>query len=300
MKNFNDIYEEIYKNSGDELKRLKNKNRIINIFYIIFIIGCFIIFVLSIIYAKLLMLISFAGIMMVLIIMQGKQFTKYKIQYKEKVIKQFIKGYSDKLEYYPQRGISPREYNSARFDGYYDRYMSEDLIEGTILEDCKITMAEVHTEKEYESTDSDGHTTKSYITIFYGLFAKIDLNEFSTLDFKVVKNALFKNKNRLEMDSGQFEKIYDVVTDDKIGTLRIITSEEMQMLIDFKNANKVVPEISLFGNNLYIRFAIGNVFEPSMFKNDIDYSKLKKNYDMIKFIFKLTEDISRHIIEFEE
>ncbi len=43
------------------------------------------------------------------------------------------------------------------------------------------------------------------------------------------------------MDSSDFEKIFDVNTTDKIQsmrTMRILTSDVMQKLIDFKNRNK--------------------------------------------------------------
>ena len=301
MKSFNEIYQGIYKECGEELKKLKEENRIRNI---IFIISGVIFFICGIIFYNFVFIIlGIIGIVVFLIIF-SKKFGEYKLIYKEKIIKSFIKGYSEKLDYYPQQGISSRIYNMADFDGYYDRYHSEDLIEGTILDNCRISMSEVHTEREEETTDSDGNTTTHYVTIFHGLFACINLDSLITVSFRITKNKLFsgifKGKQRLEMDSGEFEKIFDVSTEDKIGTLRLLTSDIMQMLIDFKTENKVTPEIVLKNNILYIRFAVGNVFEPNLIKNDMDFDKLKRNYDMINFIFILTEDFCRNIIEFDE
>ena len=297
MKNFNDIYEEIYNSSGKDLSKLKKRNFIRNVllFIIVIIFG-----IIGIITNYAPIFLIFVITLLITMFILIRQFVLYKSQYKEKIIKKFVKEYSENLEYYPKKGILPIEYNAAGFEKYYNCYHSEDLIEGKILDDCKIKMAEVHIQQESKSIDSEGHTTTTYINLFRGLFAKIDLNNFSNLNFKIVKNELFKGKKRLEMDSGEFEKIYDVITDDKIGTLRIITSDVMQELIEFKDRSKVVPEIALINNVLYIRFAVGNVFEPNMFKDDMDFDNLKKNYDMINFIFKLTEDISRHILEFEE
>ena len=208
------------------------------------------------------------------------------------------------MQYYPQSGISSSTYSESRFDGYFDRYHSEDLIKGELLDNCKIEMAEVHTEDEQTTTDSNGHTSTTYSTIFHGLFAKIDLNQSSEVMFQIRKNTMlgdiFKGKTKLDMDSGKFEKIFDVKTDDKISTLRILTSDVMQMLIDFKTQNKVIPEIILNNNILYIRFAVGNVFEPNMVKNDMDYDKLKKTYDIINFTFNLAQNFVKNILEFEK
>ena len=172
------------------------------------------------------------------------------------------------------------------------------------MENCKIEMAEVHTEREETTTDSNGHTSTTYSTIFHGLFAKIDLNQSSQVMFQIRKNTMlgdiFKGKTKLDMDSGEFEKIFDVKTDDKISTLRILTSDVMQMLIDFKTQNKVTPEIILNNNILYIRFSVGNVFEPNMVKNDMDYDKLKKTYDIINFTFNLAQNFVKNILEFEK
>ena len=305
MKSFNEIYQQIYKESGEELKNLKEESKSGMIMLLVLVIAYIIAFCGAFIFSKayliIPLLISLVVVFIIVLVKANKKYEKYRLQYKEIVVKKFVKEYSEQLEYSPQRGIGPREYDQAGFDGYYDIYHSEDLIEGTILDGCKIKMAEVHTEREEETTDSDGNTTTTYVTLFHGLFAQIDLNKFSSLNFRVVRNALlFKGKGRIEMDSGEFEKIYDVKTEDQISTLRILTSEVMQMLIDFKQNNKVAPEIVVDNNYLYIRFAVGNVFEPNFIRNDMDYDKLKKNYDMINFVFNLTEDFSKRIIEFEK
>ncbi len=301
MNSFNEIYQELVKDTGDQLKELKRKNTGRNIL----LIGIIIAFAIIILVTKMTFLwIFFALFLIVIIILLSKAYTEYALKYKQLVIKRFIKGYSDKLEYFPERGISSSTYNESRFDGYYDRYHSEDLIEGELLENCKIIMSEVHTERQETTTDSNGHTTTTYTTIFHGLFARIELNQFSNVMFQIRKNSIigdiFKGKTKLDMDSGEFEKIFDVKTDDKISTLRILTSDVMQSLIDFKAQNKITPEIILNNNILYIRYSVGNVFEPNLVKNDMDYDKLKNTYDMINFTFDLAQNFVKNIREFEK
>ena len=77
-------------------------------------------------------------------------FMDYKKIYKERVIKEFVNAYSDKLNYYPKGGVSQAVYNRAKFDGHYDRYRTEDLIEGTILDKYKIPIKFVGTGEKLE------------------------------------------------------------------------------------------------------------------------------------------------------
>ena len=300
MNIFNEIYQDVYKKSGMELKEKKKKDTIKRFLFLV----CIILMMIFCFKTKNYLLIIITGITVILgPIFMVFNFMDYKKIYKEKVIKEFVNAYSDKLNYYPKGGISQAVYNRAKFDGHYDRYNAEDLIEGTILDKYKISMSEVHTQRKEETTDSDGHTYTSYTTLFHGLFASIELDALTGVEFTIKKNKFlsdkFGGKNKLNMDSGEFEKIYDVITLDKISTLRILTADVMQMLIDFKQKNKVAPEIVLNSRGLFIRFELGNVFEPNLIKTDIEYDNLKKTYDIINFILDLTKKFSENILEFD-
>ena len=158
-------------------------------------------------------------------------------------------------------------------------------------------MAEVHTQDR--STDSEGHTT--YTTLFHGLYAEIQLNKIVETNLKIRKNAItiFKNKEKIEMDSAEFEKKYNVYATDKIIAMQLLTADVMQMLLDFKETNKILPEITLKQNYLYIRFETGNVFEANIMKKSLNYETLKKYYDIINFTLKLTESFIKNIKETE-
>ena len=301
MKSFTEVYQEIYKGTAQELNTLKNKDKNKNIIMLVAIIAMIIITLMFRIYFLWIFVIL---TLLWMIISYNSHHNKYKKIYKEKVIGEFIHAYSEKLEYYPDRGILPRMYNEGEFERHYDIYHSEDLIKGDILEDCKITMAEVHTEDKETSTDSDGHTTTTYVTLFYGLFAEIELSKYISFYLKIRRNSMlsniFKGKSKLEMDSSIFEKIYDVNTNDKIQSMRILTSDVMQMLIDFKEKNKIVPEITIKNNKIFIRYQTGNVFEPNLIKNDMDFDKLKKYYNIINFTLELAKQFTKNILEFDE
>lgn len=294
MKNFDEIYENISETCKEPIEELRKKSRngIMRTMIIALAIGI----ILSITISPQLLL-PVAIIAIVLDIILSKSRREYVKLFKEKVIRTFVKEYSDTLEYRPNSGIPSIMYNEGEFERRYDRYHTEDLITGTLNGKYKIDMAEVHTENE--STDKDGNTT--YTTIFHGLFAKVEFKKYVDVNMKIRRNSinLFRKKEKIEMDSSEFEKKFDVHSSNKIIAMQLLTADIMQMLLDFKENNKLTPEITLNGNSLYIRFATGDMFEPNIFKFSLNYNTLKKYYDTINFTLDITEKFVKNIEETE-
>ncbi len=294
MKNFNEIYEEVYRECSEplEILRKRARNGFIATTFISVLIGA----ILSII-TKNTIFIVIAIIITALYMGFSKSRKQYNATFKGKIIKSFIKEYSESLEFYPTRGIPQTTYLRAKFESY-DNYYSEDLITGTLEGGYAINMSEVKTETE--STDSDGDTTTS--TVFHGLFAEVELSKVLNAYMRIRKNgiALFSNKkDKIEMDSGEFEKKFNVYSTDKIIAMQLLTADIMQMLIDFKEKNKITPEMTIEGNRLYIRFSTGEVFEANLIKKALDYSTLNKYYNIINFTLDLTEKFLKNINETE-
>ena len=223
--------------------------------------------------------------------------SKYNKVFKDKVIKTFVKEYNESFEYYPKRGINSRAYVDAEFERF-DNYYSEDYIVGAIDEKLKLEIAEVKTEEE--STDNEGNTTTT--TVFHGLFAIAEAPKFFSGKTKIRGNAiikLFEGKQKVEMDSSEFEKYFDVNSTNKIETMQILTADVMEKLIDFREKNKIKFEITLKGNKIYIRFWCGEMFEANLFKKSLDFDTLLKYYKMINFACDISKDLIKTVKETE-
>ena len=290
MKNFNEIYEKIYKENQEPLEKMRKeaKNAILCVIIPLIIIAIVLVFMTASIFP------IFIGIIITILYMAIKKTEKnYTSIFKQTVVKTFVKEYSEKLEYKPTRGISSYTYIQGEFERF-DIYHSEDLITGLLEDGNTINMAEVHTENR--STDSDGNTT--YTTLFHGLFAEISINKIVETNLKIRRNGItLFNKEKIEMDSAEFEKKYNVFATDKIIAMQLLTSDIMQMLLDFKQKSRILPEITLKQNYLYIRFYTGDVFETNIMKASLDYDTLKRYYDIINFTLKLTEAFVKNIKE---
>ncbi len=310
MKSFNEVYEQVHKESFEELEILRKKAKR-KLFRSLLIIGIVIVFVVFFFKKansdyfmsgrQTIFLFYFSAVivMISIIVITAISKTKYTPTFKEKVIGPFIKNIDKNLQYKPNEGISSVIYRMGEFEGY-DNYYTEDLIIGKLDEKYNFQMAEVKTEEE--STDSDGDTHTSIV--FYGLFGNIECAKNIGTKFKVrsdkgIFGKMFKGKTKVEMDSQEFEKYFDVYGDNKIIVMQILTSEVMSTMIDFIQQSKIKYELTINKDQIYIRFHTGGVFEPSLFKNSLDYSMLKKYYDIIDFVFKVTREINSVIEKVE-
>lgn len=306
MKSFNEVYEQIHKESFEELEtiRKKAKKRLLISILIIVAVLCFAIILFrkstesfAISSGRVIFSFGFSAtiVTIAIIIVVSINKVKYVPIFKEKVIKPFIKNIDENLEYNPNGGISAGLYRMGEFEGY-DNYYTEDLIKGKLDGRFNFQMAEVKTENE--STDSDGDTHTSIV--FFGLFGNVECAKNIGTNFKVrsdkgILGKMFKGKTKVEMDSQEFEKYFDVYGNNKITVMQILTSEVMATMIDFIEQSKIKYELTINGDQIYIRFHTGGVFEPKLFKSSLDYEMLKKYYDIIDFVFKVTREINKVI-----
>jgi len=319
-ESFADLYTRLYNENFNELENLRSKEKSKSIKIILAMIGVFISFAIFPFLGIILFILLIAiiiknslkdmkkgatiakthiqnGETVSTSILQGEK--SYKHVFKEKIITPLIQHVFPNSKYTPFLGIKPSEYMEGHWESY-DRYSSEDkIIIDTNLKDefdnnLQLTIAEVHTENRHE--DDEGHV--SYSTVFHGLAGTINLPKNIGCYIKVIKNefSLFgKAKDKLEMDMTEFEKLFDVKTDDKIKTMQIFTVDIMSELIELVNTSKTKFEFYINHDMMHIRFHTGEVFEPEIFGKSMQLEKFKKYYSIVQAIKNVTEHICNTI-----
>lgn len=160
----------------------------------------------------------------------------------------------------------------------------DDYIHGRIYNDNYIEIVNLSV---YSKNDMN-------IKCFCGIFALTELNKNINCSIKIMINSLLINKvdSKVNLDSIEFEKYFDVYTDNNILSVRILTADIMEMLVDFYKKYKIIYEIYLKNNKLYFRFFTEDCFEPTVNKGYEPY-KLYKDYSVLK----LCTDLSKKFIE---
>ena len=153
-------------------------------------------------------------------------------------------------------------------------------------------MAEVKTEEKVKVYNSQNEVEREDIIIkFNGLFAKVSMEKSINSEIKIMQDGKFYlEKNKLNMDSSEFEKYFDVKSSNSIIGMQILTSDVMEELVDFENKTKMKYDICINNNELYLRFHSGS-FEVDIedFKNDVlDKSIIRKYFYMINFTYNLS------------
>lgn len=320
MKQFEDLYSDITVNEElqsaweDAVKEKKRNTKIgISIFLSIFLTVATVALVATIkiegfnylVIPKVLFVMLpamfFIGILILCISMFfTKKHRKYTTVFKKIVIENLIKNFYNNSEYYPEKQMPRRIYDEEKYE-FYNRYYSDDYIEAKINNKYDIGMAEVKTVHETTRRDSDGRTHTTRTTMFHGIFAKIVIDKSINSELKIKRNGsgVF-GKNRLEMDSSEFEKYFDVSATNKIIGMQLLTADVMEELIDFENKTKMKYDIVIKNNNIYLRFHSGTMFEPQALKKGIiDKAYLQKYFYMLNFTYNLSDKIIKLINETE-
>ena len=190
----------------------------------------------------------------------GKFFLKnYVNSFKSEVIKKIFGLLGSNVVYAPNKSISSEQfYESLLFgDGsQFESFNGDDLTEIQIVL-AKTVFSELHVSRR-----SGKHT----VSIFDGLFFVVDMKKlFNT----PVGTRPTVGKQHIKTDNPEFNKYFDIYSDDRISVFEALSNSFLEKLIEFKNKNDVNFDFSLVGNKAY--FAIHypsemTLFEPPIWK----------------------------------
>ena len=231
---------------------------------------------------------------------QIRTFEKYQRLFKKLFIDKFINNFYNQVEYFPNKKMPEHIFEEAEHYTYYDNYYSDDYIEAKINNKYDIDMAEIHTTKIETHTDKDGNTTREEETIFHGLFSKIVIDKSINSKLEILPNRSLLRKNKLEMDSSEFEKNFDVSATNKIIAMQLLTADIMEDLIEFKNKTNMFYDVIINNNIIYLYFHCGPMFETNLSKHEIvNKQSLQRYFYMLNFTYNLSKKLIKLINETE-
>lgn len=306
-ESFVELYNRLYRENIKELEALRGKaKRKFMITLTIIIVGSITMFIDPVLFTVLL-LFCIGG----LIIFLAKSKPANEIQarpktyaevFKEKIIAPLITNTFEAAKYEPLQGMSRLDYRKAGYNEAFDKYHSEDMVIAPLKNDGEvvsfITFAEVLTQRE--SKDSKGRTT--YTTVFNGLAGSFLIPKNLQRKIYIRANGRVSdwNKNKVKMDMTEFEKKFDVESDDPILTMRVLTADVMTKMLDLYEKYKYRFEINIIDDKVYMRLRTGSMFEPNIFSNSMEYKQIEKYYLVLKTLISISEHIYKTVDRLEE
>lgn len=220
---------------------------------------------------------------------------KYKIynnlyleNYKSKVIKNFVETNSGLTYNQSSEKSLMSSYLQAGFlDKGFNNFVSDDYIYGNIknsekLAICNFALQNVTKKGEFKNV------------VYEGIFSETEINKYLDEEVRINKNSkLLKASNRVEMDSNEFEKYFDVYTNSNILAMEILTHDVMEELVNFYIDYKIKFEIIIKSNHIYVRFDTGAMFEPNILRESNNINTLWVYYSIINFVINLTTKINK-------
>ena len=299
-ENFEIIYEDVYNASVNRLNEVKRKNRMIILTVLIILLIINIIIYVVIEYkAESLVAIAISIIVVFIYYITGKQ--GYRRVFKQTVIENLVKNYNPKL-YYSIDGITRMDYKISEFDSRFDDFQSEDRIYGRLKTGDNVQIAEIITYDIRITNDLNGRGREERVKTFSGMYGIVRLEKNLLSNIQISLNSIMKrnNKNRIEMDSSEFEQYYDLITKDKITAMRIFTSDLIEEMVELREKTKTPIELRIVDNYIFFRYRCGQMFEPPLIRNGLDKKLLKNYYKYIYYPIEFLEKLCNNINEVAE
>lgn len=183
------------------------------------------------------MILGFPGVAAIgfFLALAHKPASEFKNRIKAEFGNRVLGHYGENMKLQTQ-GISESEFRYAVEDiaPNYDRYRSEDLITG-VIKGTDFRFYEVELKEERKRTDSKGHTTTTYVTVFKGFIVSIHLNRQYRGSIRISADSALNrwfSKDHVRLESTEFEKLFDVHADDQISSRTILTPLFMEKLTE--------------------------------------------------------------------
>lgn len=234
------------------------------------------------------------------VIKKDKKTKRYEQEYKEIIVSEFVNLYNDKYIYKSnieenENIVIRNDYSDMKFSREsFDLLNVRNCIYGELEENTKMKFYDISLEKYYDNPTNP-------TSIFKGIYIVLDIEKNISTYMKILKNEIIHKKdNRVELDSSKFEEYFDVYSEDKIFSMRILTSDIMQILVDFYEKYSINFEIALKDNKIHISLDIGDVFKASIWRSIINKDGVHLYYIIFEFATKLSKKINEtiNLIEF--
>ncbi|MEE3342525.1 MAG: DUF3137 domain-containing protein [Bacilli bacterium] len=222
---------------------------------------------------------------------------EYILKSKERIMNGILKLSDKNAVYYKNSSIGSEIYDEAEFEKY-DRYTSDFSVFGKLNNDYSYNFGDVKT--EYLEGNVKYH---KYTNLFQGLFVYVDCpNKFKdSIYIKNMDNIFFRKtgyykvpskKMKVEFDSLDFDKEFDVYTSNKKVVIELLNSNIREVFINFRKEMNIRFEMTIKDDKIYYRFFCGNFFKINKYSsNPLNKKAIYNYYKAIDFCLSISEKL---------
>ena len=162
--------------------------------------------------------------LIITILISVKSTRNFTLAFKETFVLKSLNSVFTDLVYEPEKGLDESIIRNTGMMNMGDVYSSNDFISGK-YKNINVIQADVHIEEEHETTDSDGDTTTTLVTIFKGKWMIFDFNKLFKANIQVSQKGF---GNSILSNWGEKIKYKKVMTEDQAfnNSFRIYAQDE--------------------------------------------------------------------------
>lgn len=293
---FLELYEANEQEFQNELVEFKKIEKIKNILALIVESGLILMAIYELSVGSLWSLFLFLlaiGLSFAILTLNNKYAKKYKEMFKACIIKPYVEKSIPSLSYSPDGGINEEDYRSANFDTKpFNEIEEDDRIFGNIVDKVLMDMSEVKTINVKIRKNKKGKIiSKTSKTQFHGMVAVLKSTKFNygTIYIRKDKLKLLPERMRVKIDNPEFEKYFDVYSENRTEAKRLLDFQLVSALVKFEVESGLQFEMVIKGANIYLRFFTGPMFEPSALSRIKEKEMLWIYHMICDFIIQIQE-----------
>ncbi|MBF0206584.1 MAG: DUF3137 domain-containing protein [Oligoflexia bacterium] len=231
----------------------------------------------------------------------------FRSAYKKSVVEKIVKMIDPEIIYLPDRNMASSHFTASSLFDDVNSYYGDDYVEGT-YKGVKYSFSEIHAHRI--TTDSEGH--KHVHHVFDGLFlvsSHSRTNKSTTLIIpeesvfflsailrKIIPSAKTSRngKDVVRLENPNFEKIFEVYSDDQVSARMLLTPVLMEKLIAYRRK---------YGHNIYLSFKDSTfylavsfedkeIFEPSIFGDIVSFNNVREIFDLLTITISIIDSLN--------
>ena len=158
-------------------------------------------------------------------------------------------------------------------------------------------LSEILLTKEVTVIDDSGMASKEERTQYDGVYAKITIPNAYYALMELKQNDITQKfaKKRVEMESNEFEKKYDIIANDRIQALKVFNADVIDAILKSDQLGVKKLEIKIQYGTMYMRFP-RKIFLEMSGENKFMRKDIQKYYDEIGIILDLIEQVTDSVI----
>lgn len=232
-----------------------------------------------------------------LYIKQSSEETSFPRRFKELIIGTLIRKFGKNLILNPEVVDKKNIIETYKEIGYEiyrtDCYSYvDDVITGSLNNGKQVKISETRFQKRRD---------KNIVEIFGGLFIETTLNKNIKDEIRVLlpTGELYKlaNCTKVELDHSNFEKLFNVYSENKITAVQLLTSDALEKLVSLRNDYDMNYDLVIKGNKLYIRLEVGGMFDTGSHRNKLHKEDILVYYSILNYVDLLITEINKIVDE---